>query len=561
MRQTPSDCMNVLLPFLAPSRRRWRSPTLLLVLAVWLTTVGNLPLWWSVGGLPEIHGLRAWVGVAALAGVLLALSVALLNLLVWPPWVKPAGWLLLLAAAVGSYFMASYGVVIDPGMVGNALHTDAREVRDLLSWPLGGALVLGVLVPGWWWGRQSVHPAGWAATALRQLGLALLGLLVAVLLAWFSFQDLASLMRNHKSLRYMVNPFNTGYALARSMAGSVAQAPGPLAPIGLDARLTAVPADPAQAPLVVLVVGETARAANFGLAGYARDTTPRLKQLQTEGDLLYFSGVHSCGTSTQASLPCMFSHLGKNGFEAKSGNHEGLLDVLQRAGLAVLWLDNQSGCKGVCDRVPTVETRSLALPQWCEGDECHDEAMLHVLPQHLAALDEQRRARGTVVVMHQMGSHGPAYYKRTPPAKKTFFPECVSSALQECPVSDVVNAYDNTIRYTDHFLAETVAWLKQQPRPTALVYVSDHGESLGEEGMYLHGMPYAVAPQEQRHVPMAVWLSPSMQAHVRVDMACARSQAVKPWTHDNLFHSVLGLAQVQTAVRQPALDVLGPCAT
>jgi lipid A ethanolaminephosphotransferase len=374
-----------------------------------------------------------------------------------------------------------------------------------------------------------------------------------------SFQDIASLTRNHKHLRYMVNPFNSVYAVTRLFVGQATLASQPLLAIGEDAQAMAPLAAPDKSPLIVLVLGETARAANFGLGGYARDTTPQLRQLQAQGDLAYFSDVKSCGTSTQASVPCMFSHLGKAAYESSNQRFESLLDVLQRAGLAVLWLDNQSGCKGVCERVPNVSTTALKVPEFCKDGECLDEVMLHELPKQLAALDPARRAKGTVVVLHQMGSHGPAYYKRSPAAMKQFQPECSSHALQNCPSEQIANAYDNSILYTDHFIAQTVNWLQVQSRPTALMYLSDHGESLGEKGLYLHGMPYSIAPKEQIHVPMVVWLSKPMQRQRGWTMACLQGQSAKALTHDNLFHSMLGLSQVKTGLAKPDLDLFAAC--
>jgi lipid A ethanolaminephosphotransferase len=255
----------------------------------------------------------------------------------------------------------------------------------------------------------------------------------------------------------------------------------------------------------------------------------------------------------------MFSPQGRETFDGGDTHQENLLDVLQRAGLAVLWLDNQSGCKGVCDRVPHTDTRNLNLPDICPEGECFDEAMLRALPGELARLDPERRARGTVVVMHQMGSHGPAYYKRSPPAMKLFQPECTSHALQECPPEQIQNAYDNSLRNTDHLLAETVRWLQTLQRPTALVYVSDHGESLGEKGLYLHGMPYRMAPTEQTHVPMLTWASKPLQQAQGLRLDCLRAQAAQPWSHDNLFHTMLGLARVGTTARDGSLDMLAPC--
>jgi lipid A ethanolaminephosphotransferase len=537
----------------------WHPTSLLAVLALWLATVGNLPFWMAIWKLPETQGWGAVATMGSLWVILLALLVWFLCLWAWPRWLKPAGLAMLLTVTSSSYFMLTYGVVIDSSMLANVAQTDVREVRDLLSLPMAAALVMGVLLPGFWFWRQPVRAVAAKPLILRQLGVALLAFLVALGVFWMSFQDIASLTRNHKPLRYMINPFNSVYGLTRLAVGQAAQAAQPLQAIGEDANLRALPTSEATAPLVVVVLGETARAANFGLGGYARDTTPQLRQLQAQGDLVYFSDVKSCGTSTQASVPCMFSHLDKAAYEGNKERFESVLDVLQRAGLAVLWLDNQSGCKGVCDRVPNVSTTALNVPEFCKDGECLDEVMLHELPKQLEALDPAKRAKGTVVVMHQMGSHGPAYYKRSPAAMKTFQPECNSHALQNCPPEQIVNAYDNSILYADHFIAKTVKWLQGQSRPTALMYVSDHGESLGEKGLYLHGMPYSMAPKEQIHVPMLVWLSKPMQRQRSWNISCLRDQSNKALSHDNLFHSMLGLTQVSTGLAKPALDLFSAC--
>ncbi|PUE13118.1 phosphoethanolamine transferase [Limnohabitans sp. T6-20] len=532
---------------------------MLMVLALWLGTVGNFPFWMALWKLPETQGFRALTTMTSLWLILLCLLGWFVCLWVWPRWLKPAAVVMLMTVTSSSYFMLTYGVVIDPSMLANVVQTDVREVRDLLSLPMVGALLLGVILPAVWLWRQPVRAVGAKPLILRQLGVSLGCLLLAVGLFWVSFQDIASLTRTHKHLRYMINPFNSVYAVTHLFVGKAAQASQPLQPVGEDAKAMAPAVTEGNAPLVVFVLGETARAANFGLSGYARDTTPQLRKLQAQGDLTYFSDVKSCGTSTQASVPCMFSHLGKAAYEGNQQRFESLLDVLQRAGLAVLWLDNQSGCKGVCDRVPNVSTTALNVPEFCKDGECLDEVMLHELPKQLAALDPARRAKGTVVVMHQMGSHGPAYYKRSPDAIKQFLPECSSHALQNCPPEQIVNAYDNSILYADHFIAKTVHWLQAQSRPTALMYMSDHGESLGEKGLYLHGMPYSMAPKEQTHVPMLVWLSKPMQRQRGWSMSCLQAQSGKALSHDNLFHSVLGLTQVSTRLAKPELDIFSAC--
>ncbi|MBA4261185.1 MAG: phosphoethanolamine transferase [Comamonadaceae bacterium] len=531
-------------------------------MALWLVVPGNLPLWQRVATLGGQPAQQAWL-LLVMGGLVLGATAALLSLLAWPRVFRPLATLLVLVSAFNTHFMWQYGVVIDPTMLANVAQTDAREVRDLLSLRLLGTVLLVAGPPLWWiWRRPLVWRRWWPQTGRNLLGatVALLLLLGAVLAG---YQGLASLMRNHKPLRYMINPLNSVYAATRLAADQLPKQARVLQPVGEDARLGASYAQQQRPPLLVLVVGETARAQNWGLNGYARATTPELAQWQSKG-LVNFPDVRSCGTNTQVSVPCIFSPLTREQGGDQTAEHQNLLDVLQRAGLAVLWLDNQSGCKGVCDRVPNASTRELALPGLCEGGECFDEALLHGLDERIAALDPQRRARGVVLVLHQMGSHGPAYFRRTPTARKAFLPECSSNTLSECAPEQLLNAYDNSITYTDHFLGQTLQWLQTQADKgvydTGLLYFSDHGESLGEKGLYLHGVPYAFAPEQQTRVPMVTWLSAGLQQRSGVRADCLRQQAARPLSHDHVFHSVLGLMNVKTTVRNPALDLYAPCA-
>jgi lipid A ethanolaminephosphotransferase len=249
------------------------------------------------------------------------------------------------------------------------------------------------------------------------------------------------------------------------------------------------------------------------------------------------------------------------GFPARDRDSENLVDVLQHAGLAVLWIDNQAGgCKGVCDRVPAVNTSGGKDPVLCPGGECRDEVLVQGLDERIAQLPPAQREKGVVLVMHQMGSHGPAYSQRTPPAFKKFVPECTSSHLPDCSAEQLRNAYDNTIAYTDHVLGATIAWLRgRTDYDGALLYVADHGESLGENNLYLHGLPYAIAPDVQKHVPWITWLAPAFEQHSGLTLQCLRGRVDARVTHDNLFHSVLGLMQVSTSAYRRDLDAYAAC--
>ncbi|MES3015068.1 MAG: phosphoethanolamine--lipid A transferase [Pseudomonadota bacterium] len=541
-----------------PHADGWNPLTLAVLAGVWIAALPNWPLWRALLALPETSSARGALFVVGFGVMVAALTALLLGLFAWRVAIKPAIAVLLLAAAFGAHFMGSYGVVIDTTMMTNLVQTDPREVRDLLSLRMLGSVALLAGLPLLLLWRVPVRGLGF----FRQAGRNLLGLIVLVLLLaallFALFADLSATMRNHRTMRHLINPLNAVYALVDLGLKSQARPGGPPLPIGADVRiLPRVPGT--KPPLLMLVIGETARADHFALNGYARPTNPELAALGVTS----FRNVMSCGTNTAASLPCMFSALGKKEFESRGRDQENLLDLVQRTGMAVLWVDNQAGCKDLCSRVPNSHARDPiagvpALPTaLCTGADCLDEALLHGLDARLAALPAAARERGVLIVLHQIGSHGPAYYKRSPPTRKPFQPECSTNVLQQCDRSALINAYDNSIAYTDRVLAQTIEWLKHRQAlyDTAMLYVSDHGESLGENNLYLHGLPYAVAPVEQIHVPIVLWMGP----HASAQAACLAGRRDAALTHDNLFHSTLGLLDIRAVEYRQNLDAFAAC--
>lgn len=548
--------------------KNWRAthPSwVILLTSIWLATFGNLSLWREIIHLPETNDIRAlWFGIS-FALLIASLVCIVLSLLCWKWSLKPVISVFLLTSAFGNYFMLSYGVVIDTTMIVNVLQTDLRESLDLVSWKMFFAVILFAILPMiWLWRNQIQHPP-----ALKQLAhnsiLFVGGCIFSVAAVLPIYQDFASTMRNNTQLRFLVNPLNTFYALGDLVLEPFQRKVNEIQPTGLDVKLGASYNNQSKVPLLVLVVGETARSGNFGINGYSRDTTPALTQLQKNEDksgvLTSLKNVWSCGTSTAISLPCMFSHLGKSAYEDRTQNYENLVDVLQRAGLAVIWMENQSGCKDVCDRIPRVATSGLNQPVFCTTGECLDEVMLQQLTERLAALPVDRINNGIVVILHQMGSHGPAYYKRSPENFKKFQPECTTNTLQDCSRSEVTNAYDNTILYTDRFLNSVVNFLKSKKpyAEAAMLYVADHGESLGENNLYLHGLPYAIAPDVQKKVPWISWLSNDFVQRKHINISCLAQQPSTRLSHDNYFHSILGLMDIQTDLYKPALDIYSDC--
>ena len=526
--------------------------------SLWITTICNFALWRELAGLPGLSTGQATTIGFALALVIGLTITALLSLAAWRWTLKPVITIFLLAAAFGAYFMVSYHVVIDPTMMTNALQTDMRESRDLMNWRVLATVLVLAVIPGVFLWQQKIRRKSVAKQALTNSLTLITSCAFLFLVVMFFFQSIATAMHTHTQMRYLINPLNSFYALGSLAAKPFQKQNTAILSLGEDVTLGASYKALVKPPLLLLVLGETARSGNFAINGYGRPTTPQLDK----ENVISQRNVWSCGTSTAASVPCMFSKFSREDYDSRPANYEGLLDVLKHSGLAMLWIDNQSGCKGVCDRISSVNTSQLKVPELCGDGECLDEVMLLNINERIAALPAEQRAKGVVVVMHQMGSHGPAYYKRSPPAFKKFLPECTNSALQSCARDEVMNAYDNSIVYTDHFLTSAITWLKTQNshHAPAMLYLADHGESLGENNLYLHGMPYSIAPDVQKRVPWITWLSSEFEHRSKITTACLKKQIDVRMSHDNYFHSVLGLMDVRTSVYKPALDVYASCA-
>jgi lipid A ethanolaminephosphotransferase len=431
-----------------------------------------------------------WGFIAGLFVAMLALHVLLLGLVGTRRTLKPLLILLTLVGVFAMHYIQAYGVVIDPSMARNALRSDIAETRELLTWRLGldlllyAVLPIALLLPA----RIALRP--WRRS-LRERALLLLGAAGVFALAMLSqFQPLAALARNHKDMRYLVTPLNTVWSAGSVLAADARGAAKPRQAIGLDATPGPGWSTRDKPRLVMLVVGETARTANWGLSGYARQTTPQLAQLP----LVNFSDVTACGTNTEVSLPCMFAPVGRRNYdEERIRGSESLLHVAARAGVAVQWRDNQSGCKGVCDGLPNDKVNATNAPGLCSSERCLDEGLLHGLEQRLGALHGTRSTQ--LLVLHMLGNHGPSYWRRYPAAFERFTPACRNDDLGQCSAQEIINAYDNALLYTDHVLASLIRLLGAHARSvdSAMLFVSDHGESLGEKGLFLHGVPYPIA--------------------------------------------------------------------
>jgi len=519
-------------------------PTVSLAVAAFIVLFDNSLFWHNLAARLGASSFEHWRLALTLAVILALLVNLVFSLVSFKVTFKPFLVSMLIIAAGVSYFSDAFGVVIDKSMIHNILETDVREASELMTWRLFWHLLLYGVVPAGLIIWAPVRYPSWQRGWLLRIGSIVVSLALAVALFMTDFKGFVLFGRENRDLQVFMNPSYPVYALAKVVkAKYFAPARQPLQLLGTDA----VCEDKTHRSVVVLVLGETARSANWSLNGYERNTNP----YTSSRDIINFTHVESCGTATAESVPCMFSGQGKDHFNrSKAENTENVLDILQRAGVKVIWRDNDSGSKGVASRVVYENFAKRNDLRFCTDGNCYDEVLLDGLDELIRNSKEDM-----LVVLHVKGSHGPSYYKRSPAELKAFKPECTQDDVQDCSQQTIVNAYDNSIVYTDYMLGKVIDLLKIQNSDTALLYLSDHGESLGEGGIYLHGLPYALAPDEQTHVPMLFWGSKEFLANNCLDKLGLLARQNLPYSHDNLFHSMLGLFHVKTGIYQRDLDI------
>ncbi|MEM0554374.1 MULTISPECIES: MCR-3-related phosphoethanolamine--lipid A transferase [Aeromonas] len=485
--------------------------------------------------------------VAALNFVFMPFSIRFL--------MKPFFAFLFVTGSIASYTMMKYRVLFDGDMIQNIFETNQSEAFAYVNVPIIiWVLLTGLLPAALIFFVKIEYASTWYKGIAQRLLSMFFSLVIVGIIAALYYQDYASIGRNNQTLNREIVPANFMYSTSKYLYRRYMAEPIPFVTLGDDATRVTKKDKPT---LMFLVVGETARGKNFSMNGYEKDTNPFTSK---SGGVISFNDVRSCGTATAVSVPCMFSNMGRKEFDDnRARNSEGLLDVLQKTGISIFWKENDGGCKGVCDRVPNIEIEPKDHPKFCDKNTCYDEVVLQDLDSEIAQMKGDK-----LVGFHLIGSHGPTYYKRYPDAHRQFTPDCPRSDIENCTDEELTNTYDNTIRYTDFVIAEMIAKLKtyEDKYNTALLYVSDHGESLGAMGLYLHGTPYKFAPDDQTRVPMQVWMSPGFTKEKGVDMACLQQKAADTrYSHDNIFSSVLGIWDVKTSVYEKGLDIFSQCRT
>lgn len=522
----------------------------ILLLSIYVLLIFNVGFWsYLFQHVTLKNNVIFWFTVPVL---MLAAMNFCMQLLFWPylHWLMVP--LLLLLGSAVSYAVMMQHIYFDANMLQNIMQTNIGEAGAWLTPQFWMWLGITGLLPAQWycWGVNIHYTKPWYREFGKRIVVIIASLITVFTVILLAYGSYISFFRNNKTVNHLIVPTNFVGAAVKT-AYNTYDAHQPLQRIGMDASHQRH----GNKRLLILVIGETTRAQNWGLNGYQRQTTPELAAMGNQ--VVNFPQVSSCGTATAVSLPCLFSNMPRQHYQANLAKHqEGLLDVLQRSGVAVSWRDNDGGCKGVCDRIRHLDVRDWAPNLKCNSDGCLDESLLINLHDMITNMPDD-----AVLVLHTMGSHGPAYYQRYPEVFRRFTPTCDTNQIQQCTREQLRNTYDNTVLYADHILAEIIKLLQNESGlASAMWYFSDHGESLGENGIYLHATPYAIAPEEQTRVPMLFWANHDFSSISNLDMDCLRRHAhQQEFSHDNIFHSVLGLMDVRTSEYQTQLDLFASC--
>ena len=526
-----------------------------LLISLLIAVFGNFTFWGSI--FKRVSFTEEPLIAIGLFIVLVSLVNLLLTFVSFKPIFKIIASIILIASASAAYFMDNYAVMIDKEMIRNVFATDFQEANELISFKLMITLLFMAGIPIYLLFKTEVMYKPILQGLLHKVLVSVISFTILIGTLYANYQQLSFFARENRVVKNYINPTNYIFSLKSLAVKHFTEGEVIVKAIENDAKKLKPLFHNNKPALTILVLGETARAMNFSLNGYSRNTNP----LMSQEDIINFKDVTSCGTATAVSVPCMFSKFDREDFSHSKGKrNENLLDVAVNANYDVQWIDNNTGCQGVCNRIPYVSLANSKDLKYCANGNCYDEILLDGLQARIdKSFDKNKKDK--LIVLHLNGNHGPTYHKRYPQEFRKFTPACETNQLINCTQEEVVNAYDNAILYTDYLLAKTLEVLKSNSTDynTSMLYISDHGESLGENNLYLHGLPYVVAPDYQKKVPKMLWLSDGYQQSYGLDKSCLSQKSDKQYSHDNFFHSMLGLLSIETGVYNSELDIFSSC--
>ncbi len=527
-----------------------KSSKLIFILSILFATIYNLKFWNMIYEIVHVQSFKDYVFIFSLPLILIVPYFVFFSIICVPYIFKPLISIIFIVSSVVNYMMFRYGVLINDKMVENVLETTPREASDFVTLPSFLNLLLLGILPSLFIIFSNIEYGNFLGELKKRIKRIIFALIFLVILVIPSYKSIVAYGRNHGEFKNAVNVLNYVRAVRKCIKKKFKKAP-PFVYLDKDAKFNKKNTKPY---LFVLMVGEASRRNNYSLYNYERETNPLLKNQ----DVIFYDKVVSCDTATAFSLPCMFSDMKRENIDFEKVKYrENFLDILKQVGFDVIWKENDDGCKGMCDRVDTEVLMKINDKRFCEETFCKDDILLERLENIL----KNGIKNDTIIVLHTMGSHGPSYYKRYPDEFKKFTPTCDTADIQDCTKEEIVNTYDNTILYTDYIISSVIDLLKKEQNVlSTMLYVSDHGESLGEKNLYLHGLPYKFAPDVQKDIPMILWFSDEFKKEEKIDVACLEKNAKeKEYSHDNLFHSVLGLLNVDTKVYEKDLDIFSEC--
>jgi len=422
--------------------------------------------------------------------------------------------------AIAVYFINTYNVIIDESMVGNVLNTNYAESSSFFSIKLVLYIILLGVIPGIYIIKAKIINV----TLKRFLIIVSASLLFILVVAFVNASNWLWIDKNSKTLGGLAMPWSYTVNLSLFYVHKHQENEK-------EILLPNATIKDNQKSVVVLVIGESARSENFSLYGYSRNTNPLLSKTP---DVFHFNAT-SCATYTTAGVKCILEH--KNTGDL----YEILPNYLYRNGVEVVWRTTNWG-------EPPVHIKNYlnreALMKNCKGEGCnYDEVLLNNLKEQIMASTKNK----ILIILHTSISHGPEYSKKYPPQFETFKPVCNSVELAKCSHAELINAYDNTIGYTDYILSNVIEDLKQlKEYKSAMIFVSDHGESLGEKNLYMHGLPLSLAPKEQYDIPFIVWTSDNSLKQLKPDNMLSQNY---------VFHSVLNFLGIQSPIYNEELNI------